>query len=100
MDQVPMDYSPKNIPVHSNKEYRLNLINKTRSFVRNMKWKAYFYLNPNKREQSKNTYGFKSANNPPPVASLKEFEDGMVTLVQNVKFKKHSNTSCAFLKTW
>ena len=98
MEQVQMDYSPKNIPFHSEKEYKINLIHKTRKFVRNMKWKAYFYLNPRARTTVSETYGFKSSNNPPHITLMKKFEDGLVDMVQSVKFKQKSNNSSEFQK--
>ena len=36
--------------------------------------KAYFVLNPNTISNTKNTFGFKSTKNPPPVEELKEIE--------------------------
>ena len=78
--------------MHSAKEYRLNLVHKTRNFMK----KVYHYLNPSRTIQNKETFGFKSANDPPSIVQLKEFEDGMISLVENIKFKKHSNNPCEF----
>ena len=63
-----------------------------------MKWKAYFYLNPRARTTVSETYGFKSSNNPPNITSLKKVEDGLVDMVQSVKFKQKSNISSHFQK--
>ena len=82
--------------MHSAKEYRLNLVHKTRNFMKNVKWKVYHYLNPRRTIQNKETFGFKSANDPPSIVQLKEFEDGMISLVENIKFNKHSNNPCEF----
>ncbi len=56
-----------------------------------MRWKAFFFLNPNSPGSSKNTYGFKSTKNPPPIDELKEFEDGMLHMIQSTKFKHVNN---------
>ena len=39
----------------------------------------------------KETYGFKSSKNPPPVEELKDFEDDMLKMIQFVKFKQVNN---------
>ena len=52
-----------------------------------MRWKAYFFLNPGTISNTKDTYGFKSAKNPPPVEELKEFENDMLKMIQSTKFK-------------
>ena len=51
---------------------------------------SFFLLAPaKKRPKAKETYGFKSSKSPPTVPELKEFEDGMLNIVQNVKFRRH-----------
>ena len=68
------------------------LIEKTEQFLRRMRWKAHFFLNPDTSTSSKDTYGFKSTKNPPPppppIDELKEFEDDMLKMVQSTKFKQ------------
>ena len=39
----------------------------------------------------KETYGFKSTKNPPPIEELKDFEDDMLKMIQSVKFKQVNN---------
>ena len=56
-----------------------------------MRWKAHFFLNPDTTPCSKETYGFKSTKNPPPVEELKDFEDDMLKMIQSVKFKQVNN---------
>ena len=92
MEQVNLGYSDKNIPIPSENEYKQCLIKKTQKFLKSANWKASFALNPQEKTNKTNTYGFKSSNVPPRVKELKEFEDCMIDLVQNVKFNKnHSN---------
>ena len=45
-------------------------------------------FNPDTTSFSKETYGFKSTKNPPPIEELKDFEDDMLKMVQSVKFKQ------------
>ena len=52
-----------------------------------MRWKAHFFLNPNQASSTKQTYGFNSTKNPPTIDELKEFEDGMLDIIQTTKFK-------------
>ena len=67
------------------------LIEKTEQFLRRMRWKAHFFLNPDTTSFSKETYGFKSTKNPPPIQELKDFEDDMLRMIQSVKFKQVNN---------
>ena len=53
-----------------------------------MRWKAHFFLNPDTASPSKETYGFKSTKNPPPIEELKDFEDDMLRMIQSAKFKQ------------
>ncbi len=91
MEKLNFDYSVKNIPIPSRNDYLQRLIEKTEQFLRRMRWKAFFFLNPDTPSSSKNTYGFKSAKNPPPIDELKEFEDGMLHMIQSTKFKTVNN---------
>ena len=92
--RVSFNYSTKNIPVASKKEYIRQLIDKTEQFLCRMRWKAYHFLNPN-QQSGKENFGFKTRNNPPVIEELKEFEDGMTKIIQKVKFK---NIKCQFQK--
>lgn len=63
-----------------------------------MRWKAHFFLNPDTTPRSKETYGFKSTKNPPPIDELKDFEDDMLKMIQSVKFKNINNSFLTKLK--
>jgi len=91
MEKFSVNYSTKNIPLPSQNDYRQRLIEKTELFLRRMRWKAYFFLNPSTISNTKDTYGFKSAKNPPPVEELKEFENSMLKMIQSTNFK-HFNS--------
>lgn len=88
MEKFNIGYSTKNIPLPSKNDYLQRLIEKTEQFLRRMRWKAFFFLNPSMSTSSKETYGFKSTKNPPPINEIKEFEDDMLKMVQSTKFKE------------
>ena len=91
MEKFNISYSTKNIPLPSRKDYLQRLIEKTEQFLRRMRWKAHFFLNPETTTTPKENYGFKSTKNPPPIEELKDFEDDMLKMIQTVKFKQVNN---------
>ena len=88
MERYNLGYSTKNVPVAKHSEYLKCLIEKTELFLRRMRWKAFFFLNPNIKPSAKETFGFNTTKSPKPIPELKDFEDKMLHLVQNIKFKK------------
>ena len=68
------DYSTKNIPIPTKKEYLIQLLYSVEKFIRNLKWRAHFFLNPSNR-QSKETYGFKSIKAAPIVKDIRNFDN-------------------------
>ena len=59
-----------------------------------MRWKAYNFLNPSDKA-TRDTFRFPTTKLPPPVKELDEFENNMLTLVQNIEFNYQS---CDFQK--
>ena len=98
MEKFNVGYSTKNIPLPSQNDFLQRLVEKTEQFLHRMRWKAYFFLNSDTSTSSKDTYGFKSTNNPPPIDKLKEFEDDMLKMVQSTKFKQFNNPFLSKLK--
>ncbi|GFS09353.1 inositol hexakisphosphate and diphosphoinositol-pentakisphosphate kinase 2 [Elysia marginata] len=89
-----LDYSTKNIPTHGKDLYTKILISKTETFVlKNLRWRAFFFFNPDIKCREKETYGFNSSNPPPAIQELKEFENELTELISNIKFKKASISS-------
>jgi hypothetical protein len=86
MERVNIGYSTKNIPIPARKDYLKCLIAKTEKFLRSVRWRSFFFLHPEVTPEQKETYGFRSTKSPPPIPELKEFEDGMLNLVQNIEF--------------
>ena len=85
-EQFSLDYSMKNIPICSKNEYEMQLIDKTKSFLRRMRIKAYFFEKSRENEddeeeeeyKKKETYGFKSSFNPAASKHLMAFEKDMI----------------------
>ena len=90
LQSVNLGYSTKNIPIPSEKEYIKCFISKVEKFMRNIRWRTFFYLNPNTKSEEKETYGFNSTKSPPQICELKEFEEGMLDIVQNIKFMNNT----------
>lgn len=91
MDKITFDYSTKNIPSSSKTLYSKKLIEKTELFLKRLRWKALFYLNPEAKPKTTETFGFKSRKVPPTISELKEFEHELINLIRNIKFKNNSN---------
>ena len=62
MEKLHLHYSPKNIPIPSERSYKLPLIDKIDQVIKRMRWKDFFYTN--KSEDMEETYGLKSLNCP------------------------------------
>jgi hypothetical protein len=91
MEQFNLNYSHKNIPTASHSTYLKCLIEKTEHFIRRMRWKALYFLNPDLKDESKETFGFKSKKTPPVIPEMKNFEEKMLKIVKTVKFENNSN---------
>ena len=91
MDHYSFDYSMKCVPIPSEEEYQLELLDSIHKLDNRMKWRAFHFLNPNQTENSKETYGFNTTTAPPPIKELKSFQDGLIDLAKNIKFEKVNN---------
>ena len=93
MEKFNFGYSIKNIPIPSEKSYKLELMDKIEAVVKKMRWKAIFSEENPDQEQTRKTYGLKTQNCPPPVKELAEFEKDLFDLPKKVKFRR---VSCNF----
>ena len=91
MERVNFNYSLKNIPVPSQKDYLLELTNSVGIFISNIRWRSHFFLNPSDHNK-KETYNFKSSKAAPQIAELKEFEEEIYDIVKSVTFKHGYST--------
>ena len=67
MEKINFNYSMKNIPVPSNSNYKLKLIEKVELLIKRMRWRAHFFLNEKRNDTSeieteKENYGFLKRN--------------------------------------
>ena len=107
-----MAYSTNNKPIPTERNYRLQLIEKTDLFIKKIRWKAIFYdmkfnnknknnsnINNNMKDNSKNNgdgtlkknssrYRIKSNKYPPQMKDLIAFEKKMTYLVHQIRFRK------------
>jgi hypothetical protein len=86
MEPTNLGYSTKNIPIAQPKEYLKCLVEKSESFLRRVRWKAYHFLKPTQSEPAKETFGFNTTKSPPPTKELEAFEAKMLSIIQNVQF--------------
>ena len=93
MDQVKFNFSLKNIPIPCEKDYLLELIFSVGTFVSNLRFRTWHFLNPSENRNEKETFNFKTTKPAPSVAELKEFEDDLYELVANVKFRPIKKTT-------
>ena len=91
MDRLHFDYSMKNVPLPSEKQFELEFLNSIHIFSKKTKWRALKYFNPELFKNNKETYSLKSSKRPPNVKELKFFHDGLCELAKNLKFRKFRN---------
>ena len=94
-------YSMKNIPIPSEKEYMKKLISQMEKIVKNMRWKALFFLKDDKKYKSlienieffekEETYDFKSSKKPPPIKLMESFEKDFYDIARNIEFRESKN---------
>ena len=80
----------KNVSLPSQKEYLISLISSVETFVKNLRWRCFFFLNP-QAEPSKENYEFKSLRQAPKIKELQKLEDALYEMVKHVEFRKFSN---------
>ena len=95
MEKVNFGYSLKNIPTPNERTYKLQLIEKIELFIKKLRWKAIFFINNSKETTescaSGSVYGLKSNKCSPQLKELILFEDDLINLVKNFKFRKVRN---------
>ena len=92
MEKVNLGYSIKNILIRNERSYLLQLMEKIEAVIKRMRWKVIF---GSKDDESNKllpeTYGLKSDNCPAQVKELVPFENDLIQLVKNIKFRKIKN---------
>ena len=73
-------------------------MNSIHNFSKRLKWRAFFFLNPDITPNSKETFGLNTSLAPPPIKDLKPFLDGLCDIAKNLKFRKVNNKFLNTLK--
>lgn len=87
MEKLNFDCSTKNIPIPNSKDYIKRFIGMTEKLIKRMRWRAFYFLNPNAPTEQKETYGFNSSKTPPQIPELNDFENKMTSLIQSIEFR-------------
>ena len=86
-------YSLKNIPMPSKCQYLKCMVEKVESFVRRLRWKAYYFCKENREndsDQCKN-FRFKTVATSPQSEDLNAFQNYMYDMTRNIKFTNIKN---------
>ena len=88
-DKFNFGYSTNNIPIATERQYKLKLIKKIETVIKRMRWKAFYFEKSDTRNNSKNIYyGLSSDKIPPPYETLELFQKDLFSLVEKTKFRK------------
>ena len=93
-EKITIDQSVKDIPVPNNYTYIKRFIVKLESFIRRLRWKAFYFDHKNNESDDKidnEYYGFKTERSPPQHPSLAGFENDLYDLTRSIQFHKLSN---------
>ena len=101
MEKLQFDYSYKNIPIPTERNYKLQLMEKIELVIKRMRWKAHFYnekkdAKENETHRIPDSYGFNSLNCPPQVRELIQFESDLLDIMKLLKFGKKEAISKSY----
>ena len=91
MEKVNLGYSLKNIPVPGKESYMKNMLNMIESFLRRVRWKAYWFNQRDANPTAKETYGLNSENVPPTDDQLSGFENDIYEMANGIQFRRVQN---------
>ena len=91
MEQRTFNYSLKNIPIPSEKQYKKNLLEKTEEIIKRMRWKAVFLDKQEDDSRKEEHYGFKSRKCPPQVKAMEAFENELLEMTRDITFCRNYN---------
>ena len=100
MEKFTPKYSLKNIPFPGKHEFVLSLMDKIVDFIKRMRWKAHFHLNPaaTKEEQKPGARRLKSQRTPPINSGLDQFESDLFGIIRKIEFMNSKNSFQAKLR--
>ena len=96
-EKLKFDYSMKNIPVTTERSYRLKLIEQIQMVIKRMRWKVIYC--DMKENSIKKKHGLKSHKTRPPINELAAFENDLIEIVKNIKFQTVHNQLQGTLKS-
>ena len=92
MKKFNVNYSKKNILTALIAQNKLMLISKIEKIIKRMRWKVLEFLDKCDSNSNKNQkYSLKALKCPPAVEEMAQFQNDLLLLIQNLKFKKVHN---------
>ena len=91
MKKIRFNYSLRNIPLPSPDSYTKRLIENIESVIIRMRWKAHFFLNGDNTTIGSETFRLNSKKSAPHIDELNAFEEDLVGMVENIKFRNVNN---------
>ena len=91
MEKINLGYSLKNIPIPGKESYMKNMLGMIESFLRRIRWKAYWFNQKDTNTAKKETYGFNSENVPPTDDQLSGFENDLYEMANGIQFRRVQN---------
>ena len=89
MEKFNFGYSVKNIPIPSEREYKIQLTEKIEAVIKRMRWKAIFSDRTKEETETKRkTYGLRSTATPAAVKELSAFENDLWRIVTKLQFRR------------
>ena len=89
MERVNLGYSIKNIPLANERSYKLQLVEKIEALIKKMRWKVILYKTQNEnKDMKRETFGLKTANCPTQVKELIPFENDLIQMAKDIKFRR------------
>ena len=93
MEKLQFYYSYKNIPIATERNYKLQLMEKIELVIKRMRRKAHCYYErkdgkENETQMKPKTYDLKSLNCPRQVKELIQFERDLLDIIKSLKFRK------------
>ena len=93
MEKLQFDYSHKNIPMPTERNDKLQLMEKIELVIKRMRWKVHFYnekkdVKENETQTIPENYCLKSLNCSPQVKELIQFESNLLDIIKLLKFQK------------
>ena len=97
MERIRLSCSLKIFPIPTKSSCQLKLIEKIQSIIKRMRWKTFFFLRDNNNinktnsndinESGKQTFGFKSKQNPAQIHELQSFQNYLLDIIKSIQFR-------------